>query len=202
MATISLEHLLQTLVALEKVESSTKQQSFARLPKCLVLHIQRTGWCPSGTAFKRDEKVVFPLVLNMDKFIYSQQLYQRRCFGRLTRSATIAAHDSTFNSTVTQPQVKKDSSRSSYGLCSVISHLGNIESGHYITFRKYATGGRVRWYVCSDGDVRQVNIEQVLSANPYILIYEKMSNPTDSSPSPHSPPSPTVSKKETKSCEK
>ena len=78
MATISLEHLLQTLVALEKVESSTKQQSFARLPKCLVLHIQRTGWCPSGTAFKRDEKVVFPLVLNMDKFIYSQQLYQRR----------------------------------------------------------------------------------------------------------------------------
>ena len=39
--TISLEFLLQTLVNVEQVDQvATKQQSFARLPKCLCLHIQ------------------------------------------------------------------------------------------------------------------------------------------------------------------
>ena len=208
-STISLEFLLQTLVNVEHVESSTKQQSFARLPKCLCLHIQRTGF-QSGIAFKRDDRVIFPLCLNMDRFIYSQQLYQRRTSSKLTRSVTI---DQESVNLQFRQQVDENSQRNSYGLCAVITHLGGIESGHYITFRKYTIGGRVRWYVTSDGDVRQVNIEQVLSANPYLLIYEKMSSPphstfspssSSSSPPPPAPPPtsqrPPMSQKK-KSCE-
>ena len=40
---ISLESLLDSFVRLEKVDEVTKQQSFAKLPTCLCLHIQRTG---------------------------------------------------------------------------------------------------------------------------------------------------------------
>ena len=53
----------------------------------LIFAFQRTGF-QAGIAFKREDKVVFPLCLNMDKFIYSQQLYQRKST-RLTRSVTI-----------------------------------------------------------------------------------------------------------------
>ena len=43
-------------VEIEAVEESTKQQSFAKLPQCLCLHIQRTGF-DSGMAYKRDDRV-------------------------------------------------------------------------------------------------------------------------------------------------
>lgn len=74
---ITLESLLQSFVALEAVDESTKQQSFARLPKCLCLHIQRTGF-DSGVAYKRTDRVLFPLHLNMDQFVYAQQLVRRK----------------------------------------------------------------------------------------------------------------------------
>ena len=70
---ISLESLLHKFIEVEAVEESTKQQSFARLPNCLCLHIQRTGF-DSGMAYKRDDKVEFPLQLNMEKFVYVRQL--------------------------------------------------------------------------------------------------------------------------------
>ena len=145
----------------EPVEDSTKQQSFAKLPNCLCFHIQRTGF-DSGMAYKREDRVAFPLILNMDQFVYVRQLKSRiipaECNINITRSQSM--------------DFKKN--HHSYQLCAIICHFGEIQTGHYITYRKCRWPcGKIRWYYTSDSDVRQVSIEQVLVANPYIFFYER-----------------------------
>jgi len=154
---ITLESLLHKFVEIEAVEESTKQQSFAKLPQCLCLHIQRTGF-DSGMAYKRDDRVVFPLQLNMDQFVYIRQLKSRKSTSNITRSQSMDLQKNKHN----------------YQLCAVLCHFGEIQTGHYITYRKCRWPcGKIRWYYTSDADVRQVPIEQVLAANPYILFYER-----------------------------
>ena len=123
---ISIESLLQSNL-IEKLEtSSSKLQSFARLPKILCLHIQRTGFS-SGHAFKRDDRVQFPLYLNMTNFVYSRQLCRRKST-KMVRSVTVDLQSPT------EPPPSQFS-QNSYGLCAVIVHLGEISTGHYITYR-------------------------------------------------------------------
>ena len=116
---ITLESLLHKFVEIEAVEESTKQQSFAKLPQCLCLHIQRTGF-DSGMAYKRDDRVVFPLQLNMDQFVYIRQLKSRRSTSNITRSQSMDLQKNKHN----------------YQLCAVLCHFGEIQTGHYITYRK------------------------------------------------------------------
>merc|ERR1711971_1409556 len=171
-ADISLESLLQSFVKEERVEEAsdtgtTKQQSFAKLPTCLCLHIQRTAF-DGVRAYKRREKVTFPFFLQMDQFIYSKQLCNKLSEGsnhpqRASRSSTSV-----------------DDKKNSYSLCAVICHLGDIESGHYICYRKcVVSGGKVRWFCTSDVEVNQVTLELVMSANPYILLYERFNLKTE-----------------------
>jgi len=171
-ADISLESLLQSFVKEERVEEAsdtgtTKQQSFAKLPTCLCLHIQRTAF-DGVRAYKRREKVTFPFFLQMDQFIYSKQLCNKLSEGsnhpqRASRSSTSV-----------------DDKKNSYSLCAVICHLGDIESGHYICYRKCViSGGKVRWFCTSDVEVNQVTLELVMSANPYILLYERFNLKTE-----------------------
>ena len=161
---ITLESLLKTFVALERVENSiTKQQAFARLPKVLVLHIQRTAF-HCQMAYKRQDKVTFPFFLHMDEFAYAQQLCQKQPkMKELTEKGT------------PKPSRLMDSSRNVYQLCAVICHFGEIESGHYITYRKcILSGGKVRWFSANDADIIQVSLDKVMEANPYILLYERL----------------------------
>lgn len=116
---ISLENLLQSFVSLEQLEGSKcKQHSFARLPQCLCMHIQRTGYDEDmKRTFKRLEKVSFPLYLYMDKFMYSKQLCQRS--------------QSMDFSLVTQGGGETSANkRNVFQLCAVICHLGGPDSGH------------------------------------------------------------------------
>lgn len=117
---ISLENLLQSFVSLEQLEGSKyKQHSFARLPQCLCLHIQRTGY-DGGRTFKRLEKVSFPLYLYMDRFMYTKQLCQRS--------------QSMDFSLVAQNDEASATKRNVFQLCAVICHLGGPESGHCKSF--------------------------------------------------------------------
>merc|ERR1712223_759177 len=171
-AGISLESLLQAFVKEERVEEAsntgtTKQQSFAKLPTCLCLHIQRTAF-DGIRAYKRREKVSFPFFLQMDQFIYSKQLCNK-----LSEASNRPQRASTCTTPV-------DDKKNSYSLCAVICHLGDIESGHYICYRKcIMPGGKVRWFCTSDAEVNQVTLEVVMSANPYILLYEKFNLKTE-----------------------
>ena len=101
----------------------------------------------------------------MDQFVYVRQL----------KSRIIPEHRSGSSSNITRSQsmdFKKN--HHSYQLCAIICHFGEIQTGHYVTYRKCKWPcGKIRWYYTSDSDVRQVSIEQVLAANPYILFYER-----------------------------
>ena len=73
-----------------------------------------------------------------------------------------------------------------YDLVSVVEHLGNANSGHYITYRRVSPPSHKsstsvdeeattpEWVVCSDGSVRSVTFAQVASCTAYMLFYEKM----------------------------
>ena len=75
-------------------------------------------------AYKRREKVTFPFFLHMDQFIYSKQLYEKM---------SLSSCKGFSRSQGTTPVEEK---RNVYSLCAVICHLGDIEAGHYITYRK------------------------------------------------------------------
>jgi len=83
---VSLDTLLQMFISQERVESCSgngrkecivKQLTFGKLPDCLCLHIQRTGFA-GGQPYKRHDYVEFPVVLNMDRFTHTSQLNKNR----------------------------------------------------------------------------------------------------------------------------
>lgn len=67
-----------------------------------------------------------------------------------------------------------------YSLKAVVVHLGAIDSGHYVTYRRESEmldspneEKKKRWFYTSDSVVREVTIDEVLNTNPYMLFYEK-----------------------------
>lgn len=69
--------------------------------------------------------------------------------------------------------------RYQYLLSSVIVHLGNSASGHFICYRRKSTSTpsntSSKWYLTSDSAVREVSEKEVLSASAYMLFYERAS---------------------------
>jgi len=74
---------------------------------------------------------------------------------------------------------------SNYMLRAVVVHLGGIDSGHFVTYRREPScpltsepsqnsKTRKSWFCTSDSVVREVPVEDVLKSNPYMLFYEKM----------------------------
>ena len=67
-----------------------------------------------------------------------------------------------------------------YNLRAVVVHLGAIDSGHYVTYRRESEmidslneTTKPRWFFTSDSVVREVTLDEVLNTNPYMLFYEK-----------------------------
>jgi ubiquitin C-terminal hydrolase len=61
-----------------------------------------------------------------------------------------------------------------YDLISVVEHIGNANSGHYITYRRISSlPSAAEWVVCSDGSVRNVSFSEVASCAAYLLFYEQ-----------------------------
>ena len=65
-----------------------------------------------------------------------------------------------------------------YKLTAVVVHLGDVSSGHFITYRRApsANGQRFpdRWLYTSDVIVKQASLSEVLAADAYMLFYEKI----------------------------
>lgn len=61
--------------------------------------------------------------------------------------------------------------KTKYDLVSVANHIGNINFGHYYAYTKSITNGK--WYKMDDSTVSQVNEEEVISPNAYMLVYRK-----------------------------
>ncbi|KAG1244915.1 hypothetical protein G6F68_015254 [Rhizopus microsporus] len=75
-----------------------------------------------------------------------------------------------------------------YRLCAVIVHYGSHDSGHFVTYRrkKLPTGHEVRsplgdskprpatkFWRCSDEVIEEVDLEDVLQSEAYMLFYER-----------------------------
>ncbi|XP_073982105.1 ubiquitin specific protease 30 isoform X1 [Rhodnius prolixus] len=73
-----------------------------------------------------------------------------------------------------------------YRLKSVVEHRGTVESGHFVTYRRgplqsdvrhrsnqFSTHSESRWFFTSDEIVRKSSMCDALSANAYLLFYEK-----------------------------
>lgn len=70
------------------------------------------------------------------------------------------------------------SRRTSYRLVSVVVHLGDVSSGHFVTYRRAPSLNGQRfpgdWLYTSDVCVRRATLSQVLASNAYMLLYEKI----------------------------
>lgn len=67
-----------------------------------------------------------------------------------------------------------------FQLTAVLVHHGDMHSGHFITYRRSPAPPRglspfsSQWLWVSDDSVRKANLHEVLSANAYMLFYERV----------------------------
>jgi len=68
--------------------------------------------------------------------------------------------------------------RTSYRLTAVVVHLGDVLSGHFVTFRRAPSLNGQRfpsdWLYTSDLCVRRATLSEVLASDAYMLLYEKI----------------------------
>ena len=80
------------------------------------------------------------------------------------------------------PEMSKYRFNNNYQLRAVVVHIGAIDSGHYVTYRREPDNSletsedqvKPRWFYTSDSLVREVTLDDVLGTNPYMLFYEKL----------------------------
>merc|ERR1711874_581778 len=173
LGTVSLDTLLQMFVSQEKVEGVDRQITFGKLPDCLCLHIQRTGFS-GGQPYKRHDYVEFPKILSMDKFVYSRQLAKQKSVTNLAKMKADQGTSGPRSLDSSEIFVKQDVA-SSYALRAVVVHMGGIASGHYVTYRKGPISSKSshKWFYTSDTLVKQVHYSEVSRACAYMLFYEK-----------------------------
>lgn len=75
-------------------------------------------------------------------------------------------------------EVSANGCNNAYKLTSVIVHMGDVYSGHFVTYRRApSTNGQRfpdKWFYTSDTLVKQISLSKVLQANAYMLFYEKI----------------------------
>eukprot|EP00112_Aurelia_sp_Birch-Aquarium-sp1_P006936 Seg1757.2 transcript_id=Seg1757.2/GoldUCD/mRNA.D3Y31 product="Ubiquitin carboxyl-terminal hydrolase 20" protein_id=Seg1757.2/GoldUCD/D3Y31 len=67
-----------------------------------------------------------------------------------------------------------DSKFTTYDLCAVITHFGNVGGGHYVAYAKNSINNK--WYEFNDSSVYEVSEYQVENAEAYVLFYNKRSS--------------------------
>ncbi|KAI8071794.1 hypothetical protein BC940DRAFT_330999 [Gongronella butleri] len=161
---------------------STKQVMFAKMPPVLCLHVARSTFHPSGLVYKNKCQLQFPERLDMRPF----------------------CTNGTIHTDATEPISSPDDNHSSesqdqghYRLMSVIVHYGSHNYGHFIAYKRQINASSCQcdactsqhardreneqwhaskdlWYRISDENVDVCPVEEVLNANPYMLLYERV----------------------------
>ncbi|KAF7728375.1 hypothetical protein EC973_006183 [Apophysomyces ossiformis] len=157
------KHLLRRVSRL-----STKQVMFAKLPKILCLHINRSAYHSSGLVYKNRCQIVFPEYLDLSPYSTSGTLHTQP------------------SEPISSPV--NDHPTAKYRLMSTIVHFGTHNFGHFIAYKRrilpaccpcsrcgpgeMALTGQDEWYRISDEKVELCSTEDALQANPYMLLYE------------------------------
>ncbi|XP_034239805.1 ubiquitin carboxyl-terminal hydrolase 30 homolog isoform X2 [Thrips palmi] len=161
--------------------TAMKTLNFGKLPKCLCLHIVRTTWNKDGSAWKRDDFVDFPEFLIMDNYTHSQvQRNARKMVNTLDSDKTkdVPLKFPSNGSSHVPPQQTESAApraRHMYRLKAVVVHTGDVNSGHFVTYRKGPINSliRHRWFFTSDMVVRRATMCDALLSNAYMLFYER-----------------------------
>lgn len=166
-----------------------KRLTFAKMPQLLCLHIQRLVWLSDGHTLKRCESIIFPEYLQMDSYVYNSrksgsELNSSTTFGLIGGASTpvkkIQAQSSSGDHI---PIAASDVDQSGdsfeakykYKLCSVIVHLGDASSGHFICYRRGTEAhNQTKWFYISDTNVLEVSLSEVLNSSAYMLFYERL----------------------------
>ena len=141
-----------------------------RLPSILTIHLKRfkqveqlrgKGQSRMGalSCVKVSAFVDVPLELDLSQFVARES----------GNGGAKVGEESTRESTRESLDEKQDDGI--YRLLSVVVHSGGYGSGHYFSFARTGTG---IWLCCNDGTVTQATVNDVLKAEAYICLYEKV----------------------------
>ncbi|CAG2176339.1 unnamed protein product [Oppiella nova] len=170
-----------------------KRLTFAKMPQLLCLQIQRLVWLSDGQPMKRCENIIFPEYLIMDSYVYNSHkstvdLNLSTTTGLTGGASTPLKGYLNVTDQCPQPQPHPDGDHTvingntnpfrikyRYKLCSVIVHLGDASSGHFICYRRGTeTHNQLKWYYISDTTVLEVSLSEVLNSSAYMLFYERV----------------------------
>ncbi|KAK4519033.1 uncharacterized protein ATC70_009260 [Mucor velutinosus] len=160
---------------------SSKQVMLAKPPKILCLHISRSAFLNTGAIYKNTCQLLFPEYLDISPF---------------STNGTLHTQPNIPISTLNEKSADKGFY---YRLMSVVVHYGSHSFGHFVAFKRRiyadqckcyqcAGNGNVSanekaehwkcqnsWYRISDSKVDECSIEDVKRSNPYMLLYELIS---------------------------
>ncbi|KAK6968648.1 ubiquitin carboxyl-terminal hydrolase 30 [Biomphalaria glabrata] len=116
---------------------------------------------------------------------YDQQFTRTGLFVHPDRSPQIPRELSDVNHNAPPEIAKSGSTDFSYKLAAVVCHLGDVQLGHYVAYRRGIHSGENgnqaigagdmgnKWWLTSDSTVTRVSLQQVLSSEAYMLFYER-----------------------------
>ncbi|VDD93654.1 unnamed protein product [Enterobius vermicularis] len=173
------------------INGVVKKHGFCRLPSLLVLRVERVIYMPSGYVLKRNDRFSFPEILDVEKFCFFSRpqvwkLFEKNYFflvlGGYFRqmlvcgilyNGTIANSSFLFSDAENledlAASISACSLRFKYRLRAVSVHMGEPESGHFITYRRgIGSVGDTAWYKTSDSQ----NFRSQLFCNSYITYWQ------------------------------
>lgn len=120
-------------------QDANRQLSILKLAPILVIQLKRFEHLINSTSVKLNDYIQFPIHLNMKKFC-----------------------------TKDENSKEEDIPDIIYELSGIVTHMGTVNEGHYITYSKTTNG---QWFQFNDSMVTVVSEEQMLKEQAYLLFY-------------------------------
>ena len=98
---------------------------------------------------------------------------------RLANVYSAEDRETQISSSSSSTLISSSNPSASYKLVSVVCHLGDVYSGHFVTYRRAAPSGNgerfpQQWIYCSDEITKPATVYEALNANAYMLFYERI----------------------------
>ncbi|KAI8967424.1 hypothetical protein BDF20DRAFT_234404 [Mycotypha africana] len=175
---------------------STKQVMLAKPPKILCLHINRSAFHTTGAVYKNACRIIYPEYLDMSPFCTNGTLHTQP-------NIPISTPSNDDNTTLIRSRRRGAGGNLIYRLMSVIVHYGSHSFGHFVTYKRRIYTKQCKchechstasysamtngeewkcqnvWYRISDTKVDECSIDDVMRANPYMLLYELIDEDSD-----------------------
>lgn len=131
-------------------QDSLKQMSIRRLPLVLCFHIKRFEHSSIKKMSKKiDQHLQFPFSLDMMPYLSSSIIRSR------------------FGNRIFALEGDESDTSSEFELFAVVTHIGKLESGHYVTYLRLIN----QWYKCDDAWITKVSERAVRASQCYMMYY-------------------------------